>query len=196
MAATACSLVQRSSHRYQRLSIPLVHIAAGAFGGGFMGLALGALGAAARALEIPLTATLVAVAIVAATYDLLGAPMRRIQPPHGVPGRWRAWHPLAAMGVYGLVLGAGLFTPFTAAAMYALAALVMLIADPLAGGLLFAAYGAMRAVVSMSVAGITMSGQMGDLVVTLQQTKHRWRPVLAAASALAVAFLLLAAPRS
>jgi len=100
------------------------------------------------------------------------------------------------MGAFGLLLGAGLVTPFTAAATYAFVALVLLSADPLLGAVLFAAYGGTRALASMCVAGITMARAANDLSYVLQRTKDRWRPALGlAAAAAAGTFVLLGLPR-
>lgn len=191
MADTAVALVKRNQEKRSRLLIPTLHIAAGGLGGAFMGASIAILAAAAFAVGAPVRPFLICLLAFAAAVDLLRVSMRRLQPPAGVPGSWRAWSWPQAMATYGFLLGAGLLTPFTASATYALVALVGISADPGAGALIFGTYGATRAAAAMGVGLWRLRTSSYALTVALQQGKSRWRPLLGAVAALSVATVLM-----
>jgi hypothetical protein len=189
MAETACFAVKQRSRSWHRYGLLVVHVFAGATGGLVIGLVLGALGA----LLSPSARLLLAlVAIVAAAWDLRRGRMAKLQPPHGVPEAWRAWSPIAYFSAYGFILGGGLFTPYTASAMYALTGLVLAHGDPQLGALAFGSYGAVRALISMvaGVAGLTFG--ITRVTSVLQELRSTWRLVLAGLALAASVSLLLA----
>jgi hypothetical protein len=95
------------------------------------------------------------------------------------------------MSAYGAVLGTGILTPHGAAAMYSVVALLVLIGDVWIAVLIYAAYGATRALVT-TIAGIA-SIRFGVMPFErgFQNARRYWRPVLGAVSILAAAILFL-----
>lgn len=163
-----------------------LHVLGGALGGTLLGAALGLVGVALQWLPPEL---LIFVAAGAGVADLVG---RRLpEPTNGVPAAWAQWAPEQHMPAYGAVLGAGVFTPYSAASMYALVALVVLLASPGFGALVFGVYGVTRAAVSV-LAGIAAVGSdVGTVQRALRAMKGNVRPALGSAALLAVAIHLI-----
>lgn len=192
MAATAVSVVQRSNKPAERVSLLGLHVLAGGIGGGLVG---GAIGFAGQRFVDQGTWPIVAGGVaLAGLWDVARGRMRWIQPPHGVPPEWLAWQPRSFLAAYGLVLGAGIFTPYTAAATYALVGLMLLIGQPWLGVAVMGTYGALRAFVSVLAAITSLGSDLGTVTTRLQRTKERWRPYLGAIALAASLTALIVRP--
>ena|SRR5690348_13758575 len=178
MAATASALVKRSPGLRFTVAVLLLHILGGVAAGSVIGFTLGELGELGRRYGLDLRAPAALVLLSAGIWDFARGPMASIQPPRGVPAAWRRWPPLTFQFVYGLGLGAGIFTPYTAAAMYGLVAVTFAIGDPFVGAVVFGTYGLLRAVVSMIAAIVALRVDLFRVTAVLQQLRPSWRRVL------------------
>jgi hypothetical protein len=92
------------------------------------------------------------------------------------------------MAAYGAVLGAGIFTPYAAATMYAVVALSVALADPWSAAAVFATYGGLRAASSITATVFALAIGINPVAQKLQRAKLAWRPILGAL-AIAASFL-------
>lgn len=188
MAATVYSAVPQSSSRPLRFLFLTLHATGGLVGGCITGAALGFIGRLiGPAPPVFLVAILGAVAFIESRRVNLG----RYQPQRGVPQDWLNWPRAAYMTAYGLVLGAGLFTPYGSSSVIALAAIAVLSRDVVAGALVLGLYGLTRAIAEI-VTGIAATAIGLPLATGRAQTaKAMLRQPMAALAllgALAVAF--------
>src|SRR5579871_2534787 len=123
-----------------------------AFAGAAFGALLGALGLAlpsSPSLRWPLLAALAALAGLH-DYGVVKLPLPQLR--RQVPSEWRRrFSPSVAWFLYGVGLGSGVATRVPHAVYWVAAAAVALVARPLDGALLFAAYGLARGVVALAV---------------------------------------------
>ncbi|MEK6225520.1 MAG: hypothetical protein AABM40_04410 [Chloroflexota bacterium] len=187
MAATVYSAVPQSSSRPLRFLLLALHASGGLIGGCITGALLGSIGRlVGPAPPIFLVAILVTVAFIEFRRVNLGL----YQPQRGVPKDWLNWPRAAYVSAYGVVLGAGLFTPYGSSSVIALAAIAVLSRDVVAGALVLGLYGLTRAIAEI-VTGIAATS-IGLSVATgrAQVTKAMLRQpmgALALLGALAVA---------
>jgi hypothetical protein len=93
-----------------------------------------------------------------------------------------------------LILGAGIFTPYTATATYALIGVTLLIGQPWLGITVMGTYGGLRALVSVLAGVWSLGSDLGTVTTRLQRTKADWRPYLGAVALAASVTAFIAGP--
>ena len=173
MLASITPLGERG--RNSRWMITMVAFVLGsAAGGGAIGIALGSLGAAARAVIGWTPAAgliaLAAVALTAAAFDLRIVPVRLPTVRRQVDERWlrryRGW----VYGVgFGFQLGLGVVTVVVTAGVYAALAAAFLSGSPGRGALIGGAFGLARALTVLAVARVKRPDQLASVGTRLRR---------------------------
>ncbi|HUS14696.1 MAG TPA: hypothetical protein VM536_06715 [Chloroflexia bacterium] len=164
MISVIMPLVQRQRHWIFWLVRGIIYLLASMAGGALLGALLGAGGALLRGI-LPFAVIAGAALVLALAYGLHELGVLRLPHPEmawQVPNRWILRRPLLGAAAFGALLGAGIFTyiPFTA--FYLLLAWEVLLANPWAGALLGAIYGATRALPALI--GGAMTARDGAIV--------------------------------
>ena len=167
MVGTISPVVYRDSPLSWRVAA-FIYTLGGIVGGGLVGAVTGSLGSL-----LPLTSyrryVPIFVGLLAAAYAL--HELRIVSFPHPerrrqVPAYWRyKFHPYVTAGLFGLLLGAGFTTFIPTASYYIVWFAAALYGSPVLGMLLFAVYGAARALLiwpfSQWATTLDLMGQLG-----------------------------------
>lgn len=179
MTATVRVAVQQRLNWSGAVLVLGAFAAAGGVGGALVGVLLSLLGSMLLRLSSEgVVAVAIGVVAVASLVDLTGLDTSWPHPRRGVPPAWLAWKPALHLPAYGWILGMGLFTPYTAAAMYALAALVIAAGDLLVGATVMGAYGVVRSVAAIAAGAVAARRDLPSLLIWLPTMRTRLRPVL------------------
>jgi hypothetical protein len=189
MAATVYSAVPQSSSRPLRLLLLLLHATGGLVGGCLTGALLGLIG---RLLGPAPPVVLVAILITVALVEFRRVNLGRYQPQRGVPQDWLNWPRAVYMSAYGVVLGAGLLTPYGSSSVIALAAIAMLSRDVVVGALVLGLYGLTRATAEIVTGIAAASIGLGLATGKAQRAKAMLRRPMAALALLSAVAMALA----
>jgi hypothetical protein len=160
MISVIMPLGQRQRHWSFWLVRGAVYIAAATLAGAAVGALAGSAGSLLRA-ALPFGWLAGPVLVLAVAYGLHELGVWRLPQPERawqVPNEWIVRRPLLGAAAFGLILGAGVFTfiPFTS--FYLVLAWEALVADPVAGAWIGAAYGLARSLPVVSGALVTLRG--------------------------------------
>lgn len=144
MIGTIIPMVYGAPGQKRKSTNAVGHLVGAVFGASLLGAVLGSIGLVLSGVG-PAFIGWLAVALVSLIYAAHELALVRLPVPEfhrQVPAAWRSsFSPRTAAGIYGLVLGAGVFTHITTATFYVACLSAVVLGDPILGATVLGAFG-------------------------------------------------------